>query len=130
MKNSDTWSMSLLSENEDGIMSILKLSYDQLSSPFKECFAFCSLITNEKEFDMQDLIHLWMAQGFIQPSNNDQQLEDVGIWYINEFVSRSIFDIVRENHKTEIVKCRMHDLFHDLAKLVAGNLMVNSILQI
>ncbi|XP_058754018.1 disease resistance protein RGA2-like [Vicia villosa] len=126
VKNSDTWSMSHLSENEDGIMSVLKLSYDQLPSPFKECFAFCSLIPKGKEFDKQDLIHLWMAQGFIQPSNSDQQLEDVGTWYINEFVSRSIFDIVHENHKTEIVKCRMHDLFHDLANLVAGNLMVNS----
>ncbi|KEH19261.1 putative P-loop containing nucleoside triphosphate hydrolase, leucine-rich repeat domain, L [Medicago truncatula] len=126
VKNSDTWSMSHLPEEEDGIMAVLKLSYDQLPSPFKECFAYCSLLPKGKEFDKQDLIHLWMAQGFIQPSNNDQ-LEDVGNWYINEFVSRSIFEIVHENHKTEIVKCRMHDLFHDLAKLVAGNLMVNSV---
>nr|AHB64358.1 NBS-LRR protein [Cicer arietinum] len=126
VKNSDTWSMSHLPEKEDGIMSVLKLSYDQLPSHFKDCFAYCSLFPKGKEFDKQDLIHLWMAQGFIQPSNNDQQLEDVGTWYINEFVSRSIFEIVHENHKTEIVKCRMHDLFHDLAKLVAGNLMVNS----
>lgn len=125
VKNSDTWSMSHLPEKEDGIMAVLKLSYDQLPSPYKECFAYCSLLPKGKEFDKQDLIHLWMAQGFIQPSNNDQ-LEDVGNWYINEFVSRSIFEIVHENHKTEIVKCRMHDLFHDLAKLVAGNLMVNS----
>jgi Leucine-rich repeat (LRR) protein len=126
VKNSDTWSMSHLPEKEDGIMSVLKLSYDRLPSPFKECFAYCSLLPKGKEFYKQDLIHLWMAQGFIQPSNSDQQLEDVGTWYINEFVSRSIFEIVHENHKTEIVKCKMHDLFHDLAKLVAGNLMVNS----
>ncbi|WJX93166.1 hypothetical protein P8452_74726 [Trifolium repens] len=126
VKNSDTWSMSHFLEKEDGIMPALKLSYDRLPSPFKECFAYCSLLPKGKEFYKQDLIHLWMAQGFIQPSNSDQQLEDIGTWYINEFVSRSIFEIVQENHKTEIVKCKMHDLFHDLAKLVAGNLMVNS----
>lgn len=133
VKNSDTWGMdnkytmglNNMSEREDGILSVLKLSYDQLPTPLKECFAYCSLLSKGREFDKQDLIHSWMAQGFIHHASG-QQLEDVGSWYVNEFVSRSIFEVVRENHKTEITKCRMHDLLHDLAKLVAGSLMVNS----
>ncbi|KAJ1411576.1 Virus X resistance protein-like, coiled-coil domain [Sesbania bispinosa] len=126
VKNDDTWGVSHMPEREDGILSVLKLSYDQLPSHLKECFAYCSLLPKGQEFDKQDLIHLWMAQGFIHSSGQDQELEDVGSWYVNEFVSRSIFDVVRENRKTEIVKCKMHDLLHDLAKSVAGSLMVNS----
>ncbi|KAK7313766.1 hypothetical protein VNO77_38964 [Canavalia gladiata] len=126
VKDSDTWDMGHLHESDDGILSVLKLSYDQLPSHLKECFAYCSLLPKGKAFDKQDLILLWMAQGFIHSSNGEQQLEDIGSWYVNEFVSRSIFDVVHENHKAEIVKCRMHYLLHDLAKSVAGNLMVNS----
>ncbi|KAK7319084.1 hypothetical protein RJT34_03797 [Clitoria ternatea] len=126
VKDNDTWGMGHELQGEDDILAVLKLSYDQLPSHLKGCFAYCSLLSKGQEFNKQDLILLWMAQGFIHSSSGDQQLEEVGSWYVNEFVSRSIFDVVRKNHKAEIVKFRMHDLLHDLAKSVAGHLMVNS----
>lgn len=128
VRNSDTWGIGHIAESEDGILSVLKLSYDQLPLGLKECFAYCCLLPKGREFDKQDLIHLWMAQSFIHsPDQSDQQqLEDIGSWYVNELVSRSIFDVVRENHKGEIVECRMHDLLHDLAKSVAESLMASS----
>ncbi|OIV99092.1 hypothetical protein TanjilG_32351 [Lupinus angustifolius] len=129
VKDSDAWGMDighmLEWEDNNNILSVLKLSYDQLPPHLKECFAYCSSLPKGLEFRKEDLIQLWMSQGFIHLSDRYQQSEDVGSWYFNELVSRSIFDVVHENHRTEIVKCRMHDLFHDLAKSVARPLVVN-----
>lgn len=118
VKNDESWDKA---RGEDDILPVLKLSYDQLPSHLKECFAYCSMLPKGEEFDKETLIQLWMAQGLIHLNSSDEQLEDVGGWYFNELVSRSLFDVVRENHKAEIVKGRMHDLLHDLAKLVAGS---------
>ncbi|CAL0328779.1 unnamed protein product [Lupinus luteus] len=129
VKDSDAWGLDighmLELEDNNNILSVLKLSYDQLPLHLKECFAYCSLLTKGLEFRKEDLIQLWMSQGFIDISERCQESEDVGSLYFNELVSRSIFDVVHENHRTEIVKCRMHDLFHDLAKSVATPFLVN-----
>ncbi|KAJ7976643.1 Disease resistance protein [Quillaja saponaria] len=109
-----------IAQEENDILPVLWLSYDQLPSNLKECFAYCSLLPKGQEFDKDTLIQLWMAQDFIQSSNGNEQLEDIGSWYFDELVSRSFFDVVHQNYKAETVKCRMHDLVHDLAKSVAG----------
>ncbi|XP_054798178.1 putative disease resistance protein RGA3 [Prosopis cineraria] len=118
VKNDESWERA---KREDDILPVLKISYDQLPSHLKECFAYCSLLPKGKDFDKETVIQLWMAQGLIHSASGCEQLEDVGSWYFDELVSRSLFDVVQKNHKAEIVKCRMHDLMHDLAKSVAGS---------
>ena len=54
-----------------------------------------------------------MAHGVLQPHEN-QELEDVGDFYIKELVSRSFFqDVDLDNIFYYTFK--MHDLLHDLA---------------
>ncbi|KAF7112562.1 hypothetical protein RHSIM_RhsimUnG0216400 [Rhododendron simsii] len=59
-----------------------------------------------------------MAHGFIQSSDKDEELEDIGEEYIEELARRSFLqpesDLVDDRYK-------MHDLVHDLAQYVAGN---------
>ncbi|XP_026437180.1 putative disease resistance protein RGA3 [Papaver somniferum] len=77
------------------VISILKLSYDNLSSPLKQCFPYCCLFPKAWKIEREILIHMWMAEGFLQP-NEDTEKDELGV----------------------ILRCKMHDLVHDLAMTV------------
>ncbi|XP_050284803.1 putative disease resistance protein RGA3 isoform X1 [Quercus robur] len=99
------------------ILPILKLSYDNLPSHLKSCFAYCSLFPKDYEMDKETVIQLWIAQGFIQSSNKNQQLEDVGDEYFKDLLWRSFFE---EVGTYKGLRYKMHDLIHDLAEAIAG----------
>ncbi|KAL0006769.1 hypothetical protein SO802_008271 [Lithocarpus litseifolius] len=103
-------------QQKNDIFPILKLSYDYLPSHLKSCFAFCSLFPKDYEIDKVTLAQLWIAQGFIRPSNKNQELEDVADEYFKDLLWRSFFEEVNVFGK---LKYKMHDLIHDLAQLVA-----------
>ncbi|XP_075643866.1 putative disease resistance protein RGA1 [Castanea sativa] len=109
--------LEIASQQENDIFPILKLSYDHLPSHLKSCFAFCSLFPKDYEIDKMTLVQLWIAQGFIRPSNKNQELEDVADEYFKDLLWRSFFEEVTVFGK---LKYKMHDLIHDLAQLVAG----------
>ncbi|XP_059655994.1 disease resistance protein RGA2-like [Cornus florida] len=116
-KNND---LSKIAEEEDVIFPILKLSYDYLPSHLKRCFAFCSLYLKDQIIDKQELIQLWISEGFIQgPVYENQQLEDVGDLYFMDLLRRSLFQDVQRDEWGDVISCKMHDLVHDLAQLVA-----------
>ncbi|XVF30648.1 hypothetical protein REPUB_Repub16aG0076400 [Reevesia pubescens] len=101
--------------NRPEILPALKLSYDHLPSYLKHCFAYCSIFPNAYVFDRKELVKLWMAEAFVQPSGQNS-LEETGIEYFNELLMRSFFQILDIDGK---VRYRMHDLIHDLAVLVS-----------
>ncbi|CAI9100865.1 OLC1v1038050C1 [Oldenlandia corymbosa var. corymbosa] len=101
------------------IMKILKLSYDQLPSDLKQCFTYCSLFPKGYEFEIQGLIQLWMAQGFISQSEMGKQLEETGIQYVEELTLGSFFEDVKRDDNQNVTSCKMHDLMHDLACSIA-----------
>uniref|UniRef100_A0A2N9ENQ5 NB-ARC domain-containing protein n=1 Tax=Fagus sylvatica TaxID=28930 RepID=A0A2N9ENQ5_FAGSY len=79
--------VNVLQSGED-ILPILKLSYDHLPSHLKSCFAYCSLFPKDYVIDKETVIQLWIAQGFIQSSN--QQLEQVADEYFKDLLWRSL----------------------------------------
>ncbi|XP_050119717.1 putative disease resistance protein RGA3 isoform X2 [Malus sylvestris] len=112
------------SDKEDRIMSILKLSFDNLREPsLKQCFAYCSMFEKDCEIEKDDLIQLWMAQGYLHSS----PMEDKGNEHFNILLQNSLFQDARNHeyaHRRERedeygnTKCKMHDLVHDLAEKV------------
>ncbi|KAL2924681.1 putative disease resistance protein RGA3, partial [Bienertia sinuspersici] len=107
-------------DGRDGIMPVLQISYNHLPSHLKSCFSYCAVFPKDYEFEKEELIYLWMAQGFIMPSNA-QSLEDLGDECFKKLLQRCFFQDVERDKMTEvIISCKMHDLVHDLAKRVSG----------
>ncbi|KAK3440857.1 hypothetical protein EUGRSUZ_B01120 [Eucalyptus grandis] len=109
-----------VSQREDSIISVLKLSYDYLPSHLKQCFTFCSLFPKDYEIKKQTLVDLWVAEGFIQPSNRSQHLEEIAHGYFMDLLWSNFFQDFKKDPITKVETCKMHDLMHDLACLVAG----------
>lgn len=117
---------SNIGDNDRGkgeIISILKLSYEHLSSEMKQCFAFCAVFPKGFEMEKSMLIQLWMANGFVQQEQEGMMdLEQRGEFIFNELVWRSFLQDVKTkpfDHSASrhgLIGCGMHDLMHDLAK--------------
>ncbi|GLT95463.1 hypothetical protein SLE2022_131440 [Rubroshorea leprosula] len=108
-----------LPEGQSGISAVLKLSYNRLPPHLKTCFSFCAIFPKDYEFDKNELVLLWMAQGFLQqPSQGMQQMHDRGHQCFNDLLSRSIFQpSIRDRSQF-----MMHDFISDLAQEVAGEI--------
>ncbi|XP_059428632.1 putative disease resistance protein RGA4 [Corylus avellana] len=115
--------LSKISQNENDILPTLKLSYDHLPSHLKHCFAYCSLYPKDYQFNKSRLIQLWIAQGFVNSSDKNQCLEYVGNEYFMDLLWRSFFQEAKIDEFGNIMECKMHDLMHDLAILVAGSII-------
>ncbi|XP_062151827.1 putative disease resistance protein RGA3 [Alnus glutinosa] len=110
-----------ITQQDNVIFPILKLSYDHLPPHLKQCFAFCSLFPKDYRIKVEVLIQLWTAQGFIHSSDRTICLEDVGHEYFMDLLWRSFFQDIERNKYGDIRSCKMHDLIHDLAQSVAGD---------
>ncbi|XP_030936545.1 putative disease resistance protein RGA3 [Quercus lobata] len=114
IQNSEVWSY-LHDSNE--MLPILELSFDHLPSlSLKQCFAYCSIFPKDYEIKKEELIELWMAEGFLQPAQGSSLvMEDIGNKYFNIFLENSLFQDVKKDMYDNITSCKMHDLVHDLA---------------
>ncbi|KAL0928376.1 hypothetical protein M5K25_000253 [Dendrobium thyrsiflorum] len=103
------WSTVLESNllGQSSIHSILRLSYIVLPKLLQNCLAFCCTFPQDHEFDKDDLVRMWIALGFIQPSQ-EMTMEDIGRRYFDVLIKKALFDKVDDDYK-------MHDLIHESA---------------
>ncbi|XP_073009183.1 uncharacterized protein [Typha latifolia] len=110
---SNFWRAALEQDNLSDAQKALMWSYNRLDAPLQRCFSYFSLFPKGHTFKMEKMIHLWMAEGFINPSDKGKRMEDIGNDYFDELVSGSFLQLL-ENYGYG-----MHDLFHDLAENIS-----------
>ncbi|KAL3534769.1 hypothetical protein ACH5RR_003230 [Cinchona calisaya] len=114
--NSKMWEFP---QDKNEIFSALILSYLFLPTNLRKCFAYCSIFPPNFEYEMDELVLLWVAEGFIQP-RGQMRLEDIGSDCFSELICRSFFQFSHVNlHNQSIYK--MHELIHCMAQLVSPN---------
>ncbi|MBA0637846.1 hypothetical protein Godav_005323, partial [Gossypium davidsonii] len=111
---SEIWN---LPEEQCGIIPALRLSYHHLPSCLKRCFAYCSILPKDFEFEKEEIILLWRAEGLLQQKAMPQ-IKDLGNQYFQDLVLRSFFQISSKDESRFV----MHDLINDLAQVVAGDI--------
>uniref|UniRef100_A0A6N2KE28 Uncharacterized protein n=1 Tax=Salix viminalis TaxID=40686 RepID=A0A6N2KE28_SALVM len=111
----DQW--MAVKKKKQQILPALRLSYTNLSPHLKQCFAFCSIFPKDHVMRREELVALWMANGFIC-CKREMDLHIKGIEIFNELVGRSFLQEVEDDGFGNIT-CKMHDLMHDLAQSIA-----------
>ncbi|CDP20010.1 unnamed protein product [Coffea canephora] len=103
----------------------LYLSYNELSPELKRCFSYCAVFPKDHVIVVEELISLWIAQGYVRPRRRGERLELVGLGYFNNFAMRSFFQEIRDVEDyygfREYMVCKMHDIVHDFAQFLTKN---------
>ncbi|XP_010935411.1 putative disease resistance protein RGA3 [Elaeis guineensis] len=107
---SDAWSMCQLHEK---LPRALFLSYENLPSDLKQCFLYCSLFPEDYKMHRKDLIHYWVAEGFVKATQGDALMEDLAEDHYRELIWRNLLH--GHNGHNDDDWCTMHDLLRSLA---------------
>ncbi|VAI93147.1 unnamed protein product [Triticum turgidum subsp. durum] len=103
-------------------MGALWWSYHYLDEQVRRCFAYCSIFPRRYRLNRDELVKLWVAEGFINISMPEEEMEDVARFYFDELLSASFLQL---GGKQKVDGCEVdyftiHDLLYDLAEEVAG----------
>ncbi|KAL5728052.1 hypothetical protein ACHQM5_001176 [Ranunculus cassubicifolius] len=113
---SDIWDVQLVEKN---ILPALWLSYYALPPHLKQCFTFCAFFPKDTILRKNELVKLWMAQGFLG-YDGSKELEMIGANYFEDLVARSFFQDIERSDQLSNAICKMHDIVHDLALFLSG----------
>lgn len=75
---------------------MLSLSFDDLPHQLKSCFLYFAAVPQGTGFEANQLVCIWIAEGFIQPKLG-KTFEEVGEGYLKELISRSLVRIEKKD---------------------------------
>ncbi|XP_073365127.1 disease resistance protein RGA2 [Aegilops tauschii subsp. strangulata] len=128
-----------------GIMSALKLSYDQLPYHLQQCCSYVSIFPYNHQFLGDELVRIWISQGFVNCNHSGKKLEETGHDYLTDLVNLGFFQQVEckdesTRFRDEIFVMRVHNrvvreepfqgrqtsyamcgLMHDFGRVVSRN---------
>ncbi|KAH0678382.1 hypothetical protein KY284_019467 [Solanum tuberosum] len=103
---------NIIEDKSIEISNILSLSYNDLSTALKQCFLYFGIFPEDKVLKAENIIWLWMAEGFIP--RGEERMEDVAEGFLNELIRRSLVQVAKTFWE-KVTECRVHDLLRDLA---------------
>ncbi|VAI94343.1 unnamed protein product [Triticum turgidum subsp. durum] len=96
----------------DDLNHTVYLSYEYMSSYLKQCFLYYSLLPKSRNFNMEQVVAMWISEGFIHGNSGD--LEELGRKYYKELVSRNLIE--PDKSYVELWVCNMHDVVRSFAQ--------------
>ncbi|OMO73517.1 hypothetical protein CCACVL1_17237 [Corchorus capsularis] len=122
--DSEMWKLE--DEIFERVYAPLLLSYYDLPMTEKQCFRYCAIFPKNHEMEREELIKLWMAQGFLGEAFEGNDLEVIGEECFDNLAIRGFFqEFEKDEIDDNIIKCKMHDIAKFLTKteslLVTGD---------
>ncbi|XP_071682874.1 putative disease resistance protein At3g14460 [Lolium perenne] len=117
LTNEDWKSMQL----SRGIMSALKLSYDQLPYHLQLCFSYCSIFPYSYQFLGEELVSFWIAQRFVKCNNSSQSVQGIGRCYLIDLVNLGFLQEVKreESYLGSQTLYALCGIMYDFAMMVS-----------
>uniref|UniRef100_A0A7N0RG89 NB-ARC domain-containing protein n=1 Tax=Kalanchoe fedtschenkoi TaxID=63787 RepID=A0A7N0RG89_KALFE len=103
------------------ILPSLWLSYYHLPHHIQQCFAYFSLFPKYYQFQMEEMVMLWVAEGLIERTPEMEPHEDVARGYFTHM----LLNFFIQESSSGGSGFFLHDLVHDLAKYVSRGLCVD-----
>ncbi|CAO2142900.1 unnamed protein product [Urochloa humidicola] len=75
INNSDIWNEPY--EDKTDVLPSLKLSYERMQPQLRICFSYCAIFPKGQNIAEDDLIHQWIALGFIKPSKGKEYIRQL-----------------------------------------------------
>ncbi|XVF70677.1 hypothetical protein PTKIN_Ptkin11bG0181800 [Pterospermum kingtungense] len=103
----------------DHVFPILKFSYDSLSDyTVKKCFLYCCIFPEDHDIEKNELIELWIGEGFLDKFENIYDARNEGEFILGSLKLACLLeDGTRYSFSTKHV--RMHDVIRDMALWLA-----------
>jgi disease resistance protein RPM1 len=96
------------------VANILSLSLDNLPGYLRNCFNYCSLFPEDYAIKTNQIIRLWIAEGFVEERVPDIPIEEVAEEYLTELSRRSLLQVVGRNAYGRPKKFQIHDLVREI----------------
>lgn len=126
VSTNDIWSLSTSVDRlpRHEVLGSLLLSYNIMPPHLKLCFAYCGIFPKGHRMIKADLIHLWIALEFVEPSNTFSSWQ-LGESYVVQLLKMSFLQHSKADTQTLFqdggTLFVMHDLVHDLARSVLAD---------
>ncbi|TKW08290.1 hypothetical protein SEVIR_6G019900v4 [Setaria viridis] len=114
----DFWDRTAKHDLLNWTMGALWWSYRQLDADIRRCFEYCITFPRGYMLERDELVGMWVAQGFVKHSNQTEDLEDVGQRYVDELLKFSFMNVQVAHYKKPLI---IHDMLHKLAEWVSGS---------
>ncbi|RVW23552.1 Disease resistance protein RPS5 [Vitis vinifera] len=106
-----------ISGMEDELFHRLKVSYDRLSDDvIKSCFMYCSLFSEDWEISNENLMNLWIGEGFLGEVHDIHEACNQGRKIIKKLKHACLLESCGSREK----RVTMHDVIHDMALWLYG----------
>ncbi|PWA59203.1 NB-ARC domains-containing protein [Artemisia annua] len=118
-KTKDLWESvvkrvsSYIVNDPEGCLDVLALSYDHLPCHLRNCFLYISGFPKDGKIQVQRLIRLWMAEGFIKEAGQ-RSMEEEAEDYLMDLVDRNLLAVADRRSDGGIKSCHLHDLLREL----------------
>ncbi|CAD6254672.1 unnamed protein product [Miscanthus lutarioriparius] len=93
------------------------LSYEDLQPYLKPCFLQCSLLPRGTLFSVDDIVGMWISEGFVHGTLRD--LEEIGREYYDQLIQRNLIEPDMEY--ADQGACNMHDIVRSFAQNMLGD---------
>uniref|UniRef100_A0A8R7JW06 Disease resistance RPP13-like protein 1 n=2 Tax=Triticum urartu TaxID=4572 RepID=A0A8R7JW06_TRIUA len=103
------WSTTKMPDELDHTVYI---SYEYMPSYLKQCFLYYSLLPKSRNFTIDEVVAMWISEGFIHGNSND--LEELGKKYYKDLVSRNLIE--PDKSYANLWVCSMHDVVRSFAQ--------------